>query len=313
MALRIIKASEPITVERLNLCIYGPPGVGKTTLAFSAADPLLLDFDKGAHRVSNRKDVVPINSWEEAAKLTAEDLAPYKTVIGDTAGRALDFLTADIIKNEPKYGRGGALTLQGYGVLKSRFTAWLKMLNTFGKDVILIAHMDEQRSGDDIVERLDVQGGSKGEIYKSADAMGRIFVRQNKRVIDFSPRENAFGKNPCGLAVLDIPEITERSTFLADLIADMKAKLNKQSTEQKKAQQEMDGWADAIASYSLVEEFNQVLPEIAKQPQAIKMALMAKAKTLGFTYNKGKCCFEAPEQPKPAESHVERSFADLFA
>jgi hypothetical protein len=51
------------------------------------------------------------------------------------------------------------------------------MLNSFGKDVVLIAHMDEQRNGDDIIERLDVQGGSKGEIYKAADAMGRVAVR----------------------------------------------------------------------------------------------------------------------------------------
>src|SRR6185312_8308066 len=169
MSLKITKAADPISVERLNLCIYAQPGIGKTSLAFTADAPLLLDFDQGAHRAANRKDTVRVASWGDVANMTADDLAPYKTLIIDTAGRALDALTADIIRRNPKAGRGGALTLQGYGTLKSEFVAWLKMVNGFGMDVVLIAHMDEQRNGDEIIERLDVQGGSKGEIYKAAD------------------------------------------------------------------------------------------------------------------------------------------------
>uniref|UniRef100_UPI001589DC4D ATP-binding protein n=1 Tax=Brucella pseudintermedia TaxID=370111 RepID=UPI001589DC4D len=138
--------------------------------------PLLLDFDNGSYRSANRRDAVIISNWSDVASISAEDLAPFKTVIMDTAGRALDALTADIIRANPKHGRGGSLSLQGYGELKSRFIAFLKLLNSFGKDVVLIAHMDEQRNGDDIIERLDVQGGSKGEIYKAADAMGRLVL-----------------------------------------------------------------------------------------------------------------------------------------
>jgi hypothetical protein len=214
MALRIVKSSDPIQIDRINLCIYAQPGVGKTTLLQTAEDVLTLDFDKGIHRASNRKDSVPITSWQDAAALTADDLAPYKTIGVDTAGRALDFLSADIIRENPKAGRSdGSLTLQGFGTLKARFGTWLKTLNMFGKDVVLIAHMDEQRSGDEVIERLDVQGGSKGEIYKSVDAMGRIFIRNKQRVIDFSPRENSFGKNPAGFEVLTVPDISKMVTF----------------------------------------------------------------------------------------------------
>src|SRR5438094_161444 len=117
--LKIIKASEPIKVERINLCLYGPPGLGKSSLAFTAKDPLLLDCDGGAYRAANRKDTVPVSKWADIISITAEDLKPYKTVVVDTAGRALDFLTADIIAANPKMGRGGALTLQGFGELKA--------------------------------------------------------------------------------------------------------------------------------------------------------------------------------------------------
>src|SRR5437870_973781 len=133
--LKIVKASDPVKIERINVCIYAPPGLGKTSLGFTAEAPLDLDFDHGTHRASNRKDSVSISAWSDVTSINAEDFAPYKTVIVDTAGRALDALTQDIIAQNPKLGRGGALTLQGYGELKTKFAAWLKMLNAFGKDV----------------------------------------------------------------------------------------------------------------------------------------------------------------------------------
>lgn len=288
--LKIVKASDPVLIERLNICIYGPPGVGKTTLAFTAADPLLLDTDRGSHRASNRKDIVQVTSWADIVSMTAEELVPYKTLVVDTAGRALDFLTSDIIADNAKMGRGGALTLQGFGVLKTRFAAWLKMLNTFGKDVILIAHMDEQRSGDDIVERLDVQGGSKGEIYKSVDAMGRIFVRGKERVIDFSPRENAFGKNPCNLDI--IPFKTSELALMGWLMGIMKERINNLSAEQQTAQTELREWTDAIGGWTTPEEFNKNLPDLKKTTKAIQSSAAARAKSLGFTFNKPQNVYE---------------------
>lgn len=290
--LKIVKASDPVLIERLNVCIYAPPGVGKTTLAFTATDPLLLDTDRGSHRSSNRKDIVQVTSWSDIVAMNAEELAPYKTLIVDTAGRALDFLTSDIIAENAKMGRGGALTLQGFGVLKTRFAAWLKMLNTFGKDVVLIAHMDEQRSGDDIVERLDVQGGSKGEIYKSVDAMGRIFVRGKDRIIDFSPRENAFGKNPCNMDV--VPFKLDDPTLLGTLMATMKERMNRLSEDQKAAQDEISEWQTAINDFSEADDFNRNLAEIKKASKAVQSAAAKKAKELGLVFNVKEKAYEAP-------------------
>ena len=172
--LKIIRSDEPIEVKQLVTVIYGTPGLGKSTLGFSADKPILFDFDKGAHRAANRKDIVPVDDWREIKDVSADDLTEYETVVLDTAGRCLDFLTTDIIRRNAKMGYGGALTLQGYGALKAEFTAWLKMVKSFGKDIVLISHSSEDKKGDELIERLDIQGGSKGEIYKSADAMGRL-------------------------------------------------------------------------------------------------------------------------------------------
>lgn len=288
--LKIVKASDPMLVERVNLCIYSAPGLGKSTLGFTAEAPLNLDFDGGTHRAVNRKDTVRILEWKDVTGMAKDDLAPYKTVIVDTAGRALDYLTADIIAANPKMGRGGALTLQGFGELKAKFTAWLKMLRTFGKDVVLIAHMDEQRSGDDVIERLDVQGGSKAEIYKSADAMGRIYMKGNERLLDFNPRENSFGKNPCELPVMPVP--LTNTKMLAEVIATIKDRLNQSAEVAKDADRELQDWRIAINDCSTLEELNQLLPEIKKASPAVRFIAQKKAKDLNLIYNPGPGLYE---------------------
>lgn len=275
--LRITKASEPITVERLNVVIYAPPGIGKSSLAFTADAPLLLDFDNGAHRAANRKDTVRVNAWAEAANITEEDLAPYKTVIVDTAGRALDQLTADIIRTDPKGHKNGALTLPGYGVLKNRFGQFLKLLNSFGKDVVLIAHMDEQRNGDDIIERLDVQGGSKGEIYKAADAMGRIVMENGQRWLKFSPADAAFGKNPGQLDPLKIPHFTDPAFdgFLGRVIQQTKEKLNELTEEQRAATEEQAWFRETLPNITDAKGINELVDR-AKAGGAATRALLSK-------------------------------------
>lgn len=288
MALRIIRSSDPIRVERLNAVIYGAPGLGKTSLAFTADRPLLLDFDRGAHRAANRKDTVQVAAWGDVASITADDLAPYGTIIVDTVGRALDVLAADIISGgrDPK-ARGGTLTLQGYGKLKAEFVAWLKSLNALGKDVILLAHMDEQRSGDEIIERLDVQGGSKGEVYKAADAMGRIVIANGKRMLLFSPTDAAFGKNPGQLDPLVIPhkDAADFDGFLSRVVQAIKDKLNALTDEQREAQAALEKWRTTLADVEDADGINAILPEVQGADRAIKALVADRARRLGLTFD----------------------------
>lgn len=299
MTLKITRAADPITVDRLNLVLYGGPGIGKTSVAFTAESPLLLDFDAGAHRAPNRKDTVRVAEWSDVAGITAEDLAPFKTVIMDTAGRALDALTADIIRANPKHGRGGALTLQGYGELKSRFISFLKLLNSFGKDVVLIAHMDEQRSGDEIMERLDVQGGSKNEIYKVADAMGRLALRGDKRMLLFSPTEASFGKNPGQFDPLMIPALdtAEFNGFLGSIIQQTKDRLNEMTEAQRGAAAEQEWFREALPKIEDADGINGLLDRAAKAGRTVKAMVNDRAKELGLRFDK-----KAGEYVAPAES-----------
>ena len=288
MSLKIIKSTDAIKVNQLTTVLYAQPGIGKTSLACTANNPLLLDFDRGAHRAANRKDSVQINSWDDVKSITADDLKPYATVVIDTAGRALDFLTADIIRRDPKKAYGGALTMPGFGALKAQFSAWLKHLHSLGKDVVLVAHMEEKQRGDDIIERLDITGGSKSEIYKAADAIGRISIINGQRTLLFSPTDAAYGKNPGQMDALPIPHLNHPDfpEFMTTVIDEIKLKLNAWSSEQIKASAELTRWSLLLKDVSTLNEVNELLDEAKVAPKAVKRLLHQHATKLGFIPNK---------------------------
>lgn len=289
MALKITKASDPITVKTLVVCLYAAPGVGKTSAGFSATGAMLLDFDHGVHRSKNRGDSVHVETWADAAAIAQEDLAKYQTVVIDTAGRALDVLSTDIIKVDPKNGRGGGLTLPGYGVLKSRFAGWLNMIRSFGKDVVLLCHADEQHKGDELIERLDMQGSSKNEVYKSADVMGRIYLKGNKRMLNFSPTDTAFGKNPAAMDLIEIPDFAVEPNFLGKVIAEVKASLNKLSTVQVATVATLETWIKKIEKASTMADFDGLAAESNEAPEDarenVKKMIRKAAKMKGYSYD----------------------------
>lgn len=286
MALKIIPASEPIRVNRITMALYGQPGVGKSSLAFTASKPLLFDFDQGAHRAMNRKDVVRVASWQEVADVAVSDLEPFDTVIVDTAGRALDLLAADIIRRDPKMGKGGVLSQQGWGRMKAEFSGWLKLLHQAGKDVVLIAHGSEKINGDETIERLDVQGGSKDEIYKSADAMGRLAIRGGQRTLTFDPTETAFGKNPGQLEPLAVPSPAVSPLFLAEVIARTKEALNAQTDAMREAEATLERWRVRVADLADAEGFNSSIEDVQKESRAVQALFNRAATDRGLVFDK---------------------------
>lgn len=287
--LKIVKATEPMPIENVVVTVYAAPSHGKTSLAFTAEKALLLDFDKGSYRAARRGDAVQVAAWSDVGGMTAEDLLPYSTIVVDTAGRALDALAQDIIANNPKAGRSdGSLTLQGFGTLKGRFAQWQAFLRSLGKDLVLICHMDEQRNGDETLERIDAQGASKNEIYKSSDAMCRIRLdARDGRYLDFDPHQGGFGKNPAALPRIPFPNPAQVPDTLAKVIAQIKVSINRMTTEQATASAESDKWHAAIEEAKTLDDFNALLP-LAKEgkDRAVITLIASEAKKRGYKADK---------------------------
>lgn len=291
MALKVTRADEAIEVKNLCFTVYSQPGLGKTSLAFTASKPLLLDFDKGAYRAVDRKDVVQVETWADVAGITAADVTGYDTIIIDTVGKALDALSQDIIRGNSRLSHGGALNQQGWGQLGVRFSAFLKMLRGFGKDVVLIAHMDEQKDGDAIKERLKISGGSKDLVLTDSDVIARISVVNRSRHLMFSPTDTAFGKDPAGIGEMPVPDASSDAyaTCLADIITRIKEGLNALSEAQAAHKAEVDWFKEHLPKMTVAEHINGILGRAkAANSTEIRNMLGARVRELGLILDKQK-------------------------
>ena len=296
MGIKITRANESILTGNLVVVLFGQPGSGKSSLAFSASRPLLLDFDLGAQRAIGRKDAVRVNQWADIADLTAGDLVDYDTIIVDTVGRLLECLIQSLGKRDPKLVRKtGELTLQGYGALAVAYKAWIAKVKSFGKDLILISHEKEEKNGDNTYIRLDVAGSTKNEILKMADLLGYLSMDGNKRVLDFNPTEFHLGKNCAGFELLHVPDYTENQNFLAELVAKAKDKMNAKSELQIKSEQELNSTLDLINMAENVTMFNSLMNnEVIKKSAPLKQQLVSVAKEKNILFDKEQKCFIDP-------------------
>ncbi len=287
MALNVTKSNEVIEVETLCFTIYSQPGLGKTSLSFTASRPLMLDFDQGAHRAANRRDVARVCDWSDVASIAPDDIADYDTIIVDTVGKALDCLSADIIKNNSRLAYGGALNQQGWGQLGVRFSAFLKRIRSFGKDIILIAHMDEKHDGDAIKERLKIQGGTKDLVLTDSDVIARISVHNKSRHLIFSPTETSFGKDPAQLVSVELPDAgkAQYQTCLADILGKIKGTLNEMTQEQMEAHSEHQWFVDHLPTVLDADGINQLLGRSKRAGREVQKMLVDRAAQLGLEFD----------------------------
>lgn len=303
--MKIIKGTETIPVDHPVFCWFGQPGIGKSSLGYSTKDPLLLDFDAGAHRAANRRDTLQIGTWADVVELmdNRTALEPYRTVVVDTVGRCLDVMTAAIIAETPKLGPNGNLSQQGWGVLKTRFRTWMSSLRAFGLDVALIAHDKEDKDGDTRVVRPDIVGGSYGEVMKVADFVAYVYMAGKDRVMDFNPTDRWVGKNPAGWTPFKVPPVAKAQAFIAELFDLGRAALGTISDASAKVTQQVDDWRANLDTFTTPEECTRAIPEIQKLPAIsapqVKKLLMERAKALGFTFDTKMKAFVEPK-PEPA-------------
>lgn len=300
----IKKKTELVFQPKVKMLVYGQPGVGKTTLALSAPRPLVIDCDNGIHRVAYEhiKDTVQVRSYQDVLDVLNEDLSDYDTLVIDTGGKLLDYMSEYIVAKNPRLKRGdnGQLTLQGYGERKGEFTALCKKVHMLNKHLVFVAHRQTQQEGDNY-KYVPLFGGSNYDsLVTELDLVGYIEANGKKRVITFDPTDRNDGKNTCNLpSRMELDEVVDAkgngidNTFLTKKVIEAYQEKLEKSMADKRAVDELvqsvkDRLADATDADALTEVYNWAvgLEHIGASKALVKKLITDKTGELKVSYDK---------------------------
>lgn len=212
------KPSELEFVTTIKMLVYGQPGIGKSTMALSAPNPVLFDFDGGVQRVNVafQCPTLQVKNWEEALQALDElrgNDVECNTIVIDTAGKMLDFMSDFIMRNDSKMRmRDGSLSLKGYGARKVMFQNFLRDVAMMGKNIVFVAHEREEKDGETKIVRPEIGGSSAGDLMKELDLVGYVQAVGSDRTVYWTPQEKFYAKNTCNLpAYQKIPVIVDEN------------------------------------------------------------------------------------------------------
>lgn len=303
MAINIISADQPLNVSAIITYIYADPGLGKTSLGFTADKAVLFDFDKGSHRTGElrRGSVIPVQQWKDVADLTPQDLAPFNTVVIDTVGAMLESIKTHLLLTANNRQKDGALKLKAQGLANQTFKQYINTLISLGKDVVFIAHASEDQNGDQVIYRPDLGGKNRNELYRIADIMGYLTTvttseGKNARVISFKPSPTHHAKNSGALGgetgEVWVPDLKTNPMFLAELIEAAKDHINTLTPAQLavvKANEELENWKQSCAEAEYASDLNQLTESLCKDHiyyQNMRQIMLARSKELGCNFDK---------------------------
>lgn len=286
--------------KNILMILSGLPGTGKTTLALSAQNVLLIDTDEGLCRVNpkHRKDASICKTYEDILADIEDAKGVYNTLVIDTAGALIDYMIDWVVRNEPKARKTtGGISLQGFGYVKQEF---LRLCNELRKsfNVLFIFHEKIEKVGEDSRYTIICSGSAKEIVYMPADLAAHCFITNGQRYLGFTPTEQYTAKGAYGIkGIVSIPELKDgdKNDFLEklfDLVRKNLAKESEQAASEKGAYNAVmaDGSA-LIAEIEKPEDVEIVLKAIDKLPHALTSkkeliaSLKAKLATLNITYN----------------------------
>lgn len=316
----MIKNPEELTFadKKFSMILYGSPGVGKTTLALSAPDPVLIDFDRGISRVKaqHRKTTIVCDSYGEVLEdIKSPIVTDCQTVIIDTGGSFVTFLQGWAMRSDPQVNKqkNGAISLKGFSAVKSEFSRFTSMLkDVMKKNVIYVFHSQEQNDKDgNPQQRLLCEGAARNAVWTPCDFGGYVQMIGDSRVVCFSPEQEFFAKGCHGITGrYTIPTLkdSDPNDFVTRLFDQAKETIELENEAfaplREKYEVLMETGLEMISRISTPEQANEARKAIAESPNVLTSAkelqshFKAKCADLGYVWDKELNGFKVKEGAK---------------
>jgi phage nucleotide-binding protein len=221
--MKLEEPSEMREEQPIACLIYGQPGIGKTTLALSAPNPLLIDLENGQRRVEERfrKTRLNVSSYQDVLDILIDpSIDKFDSIVIDPLGKLIDYMGEWLIAKNWKYARAdGSLSLQGWGALKVKVSELIRLLFRKNKYLIFVAHDTEDKTtqGEKYI-RPKINGSGK-DIISDLDLMGYMFMSNGKRMLGLTPTDSYYAKNSFNLpSLIEVNDTANGNTFFVDKI-----------------------------------------------------------------------------------------------
>lgn len=290
--------------KKIRILIAGYPGIGKSTLALSAPNPLHIDVDFGIDRIEPRyrKPYIQPQSYDELLNdLTPENVQDFESLVFDTGGKLISLMSLWAVKKDLKYGqRDGSLSLKGYGFVGKEFVRLMDYcFYELNKNIVIVFHALEDKDGDATRLRIKVEGQTKNNVWEPMDLGGFVEMYGKDRTIGFSNCERYFAKGTRGInGIIKIPELTSTSPndFLTKLFNQYNAKAAQEVAEnnenKEKYEAAMKAAESIIATIVDADTANAAMPKFKSINHALtsereaSVQFNAHIKSLGLLYDR---------------------------
>lgn len=278
--------------------IYGQPGIGKSTLALSAPNPVCIDFDKGMKRVEPQFQTasLQVESYSQVLELlNSEELKGFDTIVIDTLGKLIDRICDYVALQNPRLRQSdGQMVMKGWGNVKVAFHSLLKILESKNKSVIFVAHEAEEKDNEVVIKRPDCAGAARKDVAKELDFMGYMEMVGSKRSISFFPSEKFHAKNSLGLnTYIEVPDTKVGNVFISEKIVRLTDERLKEQASLREEYDTLKALIEGnIESLNTLDELNDYYKEMGSKRVIWdssfyeKMLLSEKVKELGFEFDK---------------------------
>lgn len=267
--------------KKIRILIAGYPGIGKSTLALSAPNPLHIDVDFGIDRIEPRyrKPYIQPASYDEILEdLKPETVKDFDSLVFDTGGKLISLIGLWAIKKDAKNGkRDGSLSLQGYGAVGREFQRLMDYcFYELKKHIVIVFHAIEDKDGDNTRLRIKVEGQTKNNVWEPMDLGGFVEIYGNDRTIGFSNCERYFAKGTRGISgILKIPALNEKTPndFLTKLFEQYNAlsaeEVERNAKEKESYEAAMAQGQEIIAKIKDAESANAEMVNFKAIPHAL--------------------------------------------
>jgi hypothetical protein len=211
------KISEPFTC-----LIYGIAGIGKTTLASKAPNPLFIDLEEGTGRIDTAR--IKVKTREQLSEAFAWAAKQHhQTIVLDSMTAIEKLMIRKLLKENPKWK--GTLQGAGYGNgYKALVDMWQEIMNGVahlkanGKNVICIGHARVKAFADPMTETYDryepdIEKQAFSVVHGALDAVLFYRYRTHVRESGDEKRYLAMGGDDRELFTIEQPAFIAKNRY----------------------------------------------------------------------------------------------------